>query len=83
MLKAVSNGKETMRIKWKKYEGGKIFVKKNKKGKYFFAVVARNGRILCHSESYSSRSKAVDGAVAVRRISLDADILTETGEVLG
>jgi len=36
----------------------KLEIKKDRSGKYFWRVLARNGKILCHSESYSSKAKA-------------------------
>lgn len=34
---------------------------KNKRGKYFFRIVTRNGNTLCHSESYSNITGAKRG----------------------
>lgn len=41
-----------------------IRIKKSKKGKWFFSIIAKNGKILAHSEEYSSSSKAIKGVVA-------------------
>ena len=32
---------------------------KNKQGKWLFHIKAENGKILCHSESYSSKAKCM------------------------
>jgi len=39
----------------------KVVFEKNKKNKWYFKYVAMNGRILCHSEAYSSWTKAHRG----------------------
>lgn len=44
---------------------GKVILERNKKGQWYFKIVATNGRILCHSESYSSLDKALGGFHAV------------------
>jgi uncharacterized protein YegP (UPF0339 family) len=38
----------------------KIHIEKNKKGRYFWRLVARNGRTLAHSEDYSSKRACED-----------------------
>jgi len=43
----------------------KIVVKQNKDQQWFWHLVGRNGEVLAHSESYSSKHKALDTATAV------------------
>jgi uncharacterized protein YegP (UPF0339 family) len=38
----------------------KIVVEKNKRGKWYWKLVARNDRILAHSEDYSSKGACYD-----------------------
>lgn len=40
----------------------KIQVLKNKAGKWFWRIKARNGKILAHSETYSSKQAALKTA---------------------
>lgn len=40
----------------------KIEILQNKSGVYYWRIVAANGYILAHSETYSSRSKAAQTA---------------------
>ena len=35
-------------------------VRRNKRGKYYIQIEFTNGRILAHSEDYSSQAKAID-----------------------
>lgn len=42
-----------------------IILKKDLNGKWYFSIEAVNGRILAHSQSYSSCSAATKGARAV------------------
>ena len=44
----------------------KFEICKDKKGQWFFRIRADNGKILCHSEAYSSKRNAVNAAVLVR-----------------
>jgi len=50
----------------------KILIKKNKNGKYFWVLVAGNGRTLATSESYSSKQACQD---TVARVAKYADLL--------
>lgn len=45
----------------------KIETLKNKNGKWFWRLVASNGKVLAHSESYSSKRKANQTVAAVKR----------------
>ena len=47
-------------------KAGSIEIAENCRGKFFFRVVAPNGRKLCHSEGYSSKSKCQQGMRAMR-----------------
>lgn len=38
---------------------------KNKRNQWYFRFVASNGKILCHSESYSSRTMARRGMMSL------------------
>jgi uncharacterized protein YegP (UPF0339 family) len=44
-----------------------IPILKGKKG-YYFHVKARNGKILCHSETYKSKQSAIKGAQAMAEV---------------
>jgi uncharacterized protein YegP (UPF0339 family) len=46
----------------------KIRIKKNVRRKYFWDLVARNGRICCVSEDYSSRAKCIQTATKLASI---------------
>lgn len=37
----------------------KAVLKKGPSGKWYWSIVAANNKILCHSETYSSKAKAV------------------------
>jgi len=43
----------------------RIEVLKNKSGKWFWRIVAKNGRILAHSQAYASKQGATSTASAV------------------
>ena len=43
----------------------KVEILKGKSKKWYWRVRAKNGRILCHSEQYSSRAKALQTARSV------------------
>lgn len=50
-------------------EGGdfvKVVVQKNRRGKWFWKLVAGNGRVLAHSEDYSSRRACLKTADKVK-----------------
>ena len=55
-------------MKKEKTRRGKIQVVKNRKGLYYFRVVASNGNTLCHSESYSSMAKCLQGIEAMKSV---------------
>lgn len=40
----------------------KLEIRKGKSGKWYWRIKATNGRIVCHSETYSSKSKAIQTA---------------------
>lgn len=43
----------------------KIEILKAVNGQWYFRVVAVNGKILCHSETYKQRKSAIKGAEAI------------------
>jgi uncharacterized protein YegP (UPF0339 family) len=58
----------------------KFEISKNKKGQWFWRLVARNGETLCTSESYSSRAKALKTVRSVRFGALIAKQIVLIGE---
>jgi len=50
-----------------------IVLAKNPRKQWYFKVVASNGKILCHSESYSGKTQARNGARTLVRGSLYKD----------
>jgi len=54
---------------------GKFEVFKGTDGKYYFRLKAANGEIIAHSQAYTSKQGAVDGANAVKRIAPTAPIV--------
>ncbi len=43
----------------------RVEIKKNPEGKWFWHLKTRNGKILAHSENYSSRAKALKTATLI------------------
>ncbi len=50
-----------------------IFSARN--GQYYFRVVASNGNILCHSESYTTKQNAINGANACVNVAIHGSIV--------
>lgn len=48
----------------------KIVVQRNKRGKWYWKIVSKNGRILAHSESYSTKKDCLDTAHKVLMASI-------------
>jgi uncharacterized protein YegP (UPF0339 family) len=45
----------------------KFVIRKALNGEYMFLIVARNGKIVCQSETYSGLSKCKGGIAAVKK----------------
>jgi uncharacterized protein YegP (UPF0339 family) len=57
---------------------GKFVLKKDKAGQFRFNLVASNGEIIATSESYTSKSAALNGVDSVRRNAGEAELVDET-----
>jgi transcriptional regulator with XRE-family HTH domain len=53
----------------------KIAIRKSKDGKFYFTVIAGNGKAVASSERYDSKSGAIKGAEACRRAAAHAAII--------
>lgn len=57
---------------------GKFVLKKDKAGQFRFNLVASNGEVIASSESYTSKSSALNGIDSVRRNAGEADLVDES-----
>ncbi|MGZ6313169.1 MAG: YegP family protein [Candidatus Limnocylindrales bacterium] len=58
---------------------GKFVLKKNAKGQYHFSLKAGNGEIIATSETYTSKSAAMNGIESVKANASGATIDDQTG----
>jgi len=54
-----------------------IQAKKNKRGKWYWRILAKNNRILAHSESYSTKDACIKTVYKVYFAKLTLDIVEE------
>ena len=59
---------------------GKFELKKTSNGQYRFNLKAGNGEIIATSESYKSKSSAMNGIESVKKNAADAKVDDQTGE---
>lgn len=59
---------------------GKFVVSKTKNGQYVFVLKAGNGETIAQSESYKSKSAAMNGIESVKKNAADAAVDDQTGE---
>jgi hypothetical protein len=59
---------------------GKFELKKTANGQYRFNLKAVNGEIIATSESYKSKSSAMNGIESVKKNAADAKVDDQTGE---
>ena len=57
---------------------GKFVVKKGSSGKFHFNLVASNGQVIATSETYESKTSAVNGIESVRKNAPDAELDDQT-----
>jgi uncharacterized protein YegP (UPF0339 family) len=57
---------------------GKFVVKKGNSGKFHFNLVASNGQVIASSETYETKSSAMNGIESVKRHALDAEVDDQT-----
>ena len=57
---------------------GKFVLKKGSTGKFHFNLVASNGQVIATSETYESKSAALNGIESVQKNAPDAKIEDET-----
>ena len=57
---------------------GKFVVKKGSSGKFHFNLVASNGQVIASSETYETKSSAMNGIESVKRHAQDAEIDDQT-----
>lgn len=57
---------------------GKFVLKKGSTGKFHFNLVASNGQVIATSESYESKSAALNGIESVQKNAPDAKIDDQT-----
>jgi uncharacterized protein len=57
---------------------GKFVLKKDKAGQFRFNLVAKNGEVIASSESYTSKSAALNGIDSVRRNAGEAELVDES-----
>ena len=48
----------------------KIVVQQNKRGEWFHHLLAANGKILQHSEAYSSKAKCLQTVMSICKVTL-------------
>jgi uncharacterized protein YegP (UPF0339 family) len=58
---------------------GKFVLKKDSKGQFRFNLVASNGQVIASSESYTTKSAALNGIDSVKRHASDAETDDQTG----
>ena len=57
---------------------GKFVLKKGSTGKFHFNLVASNGQVIATSETYESKSAALNGNMAVQTNAPDAKVDDQT-----
>ena len=57
---------------------GKFVVKKGNSGKFHFNLVASNGQVIASSETYETKSSAMNGIESVKKHAPDAEIDDQT-----
>ena len=58
---------------------GKFVLKKNAKGQFHFVLKASNGETIATSETYSSKSGAMNGIASVQKNAGSAKVDDQTG----
>jgi uncharacterized protein YegP (UPF0339 family) len=61
-------------------EGGKFEILRSNNKEYYFHLVSTNGRIIAHSEGYSSKQAAITGINAIKKLAVNADIIDISGD---
>jgi uncharacterized protein YegP (UPF0339 family) len=57
---------------------GKFVVKKGSSGKFHFNLLAANGQVIATSETYESKSAAMNGIESVKKNAPDAQVDDQT-----
>ncbi len=57
---------------------GKFVVKQGKSGKFHFNLVASNGQVIATSETYETKTSALNGVASVKKHAPDAVIDDQT-----
>jgi uncharacterized protein YegP (UPF0339 family) len=57
---------------------GKFVVKKGKSGKFHFNLVASNGQVIATSETYETKTSALNGIESVRKNAPEAEVDDQT-----
>jgi uncharacterized protein YegP (UPF0339 family) len=57
---------------------GKFVVKKANSGKFHFNLVTSNGQVIASSETYETKSSAMNGIESVKRHAPDAEVDDQT-----
>jgi uncharacterized protein len=57
---------------------GKFVVKKSQNGKFRFNLVASTGQVIATSETYESKTSALNGVESVRKHAPDAELDDQT-----
>jgi uncharacterized protein YegP (UPF0339 family) len=57
---------------------GKFVVKKGSSGKFHFNLVASNGQVIASSETYETKSSAMNGIESVKQNAPDAEVDDQT-----
>jgi uncharacterized protein len=57
---------------------GKFVVKQSQNGKFRFNLVASNGQVIATSETYESKTSALNGVESVRKHAPDAELDDQT-----
>ncbi len=73
-LSSLKNGIETLK---KNIETGNIVITFDKNGHYRFKIFNNTNRLICISESYSSKAKCENGILSVKRFSKSDTIIIE------
>lgn len=69
----------TYHLSWNK-QGGKFEIFRPNKGKYYFRLLSKNGRIIAASQGYKSKKACQTGINAIRKLAVNADIIDISGD---
>lgn len=59
---------------------GRFELKRSEDGQWHFVLKAKNGRVICQSETYKRKSGALNGIASVVENALDRLVVDENGD---